>query len=121
MKKLAFIALIALLSVSCSKEQRINRKIDGEWKLKMYNGGGVSDGLIETYTFSKDKKGKGIGVYKYVYGNTNSSIPFDYYITNDDISLKYDQGSSVYTVELKDKNNLMLTDSKGNLSEFEKQ
>lgn len=61
MKKIVFLtfACTTILATSCSKEAKLNRKIDGTWKIKTVEGVAVSEADKYTYAFEKDKKGKG--------------------------------------------------------------
>lgn len=121
MKKLAFFAIIALVLISCSKEQRTSRKLDGTWKLTKFNGEGVPEGLIETFTFSKDKKGKGDGTYKYSYGNFNQNIALQYVVVKENLNITYDGGSESYTILTLEKGLLEIKDEDGEIATYEEQ
>jgi hypothetical protein len=61
MKKIIFfsISVITILLTSCSKETKLNRKIDGDWLLIEMNDQKVTDQEELIYSFEKDRKGKG--------------------------------------------------------------
>jgi hypothetical protein len=69
-------ALVMLVMVSCSKEAKLNRKIDGVWNVVTYDGAAMAEGYSTTYTFTKDKKGVGTykSVYVYPWGNSSISV-----------------------------------------------
>lgn len=58
MKKiLGIIAVAALLLTACSKEKKLNRKIDGTWDIVSVDGTDVATlGFTGTIAFNKDKK-----------------------------------------------------------------
>jgi hypothetical protein len=63
MKKFLFlsVAILAFVLGSCSKESKLNRKLDGKWDVVTFSGITPASVGITTFTieFSKDKKGKG--------------------------------------------------------------
>lgn len=60
MKKLLFaLAAVALMASSCSKESKLNKKLDGTWTVETVNGAALTGGASMEITFTKDKKGKG--------------------------------------------------------------
>src|SRR4051812_22236099 len=60
MKKLLFTILaITFIIASCSKESKLNRKLDGSWDATTINGSAMPSGSSMSMTFAKDKKGKG--------------------------------------------------------------
>jgi formate/nitrite transporter FocA (FNT family) len=58
MKKSFVFMLLAVVFVlaSCSKESKLNRKLDGTWNLSKINGAALSSGFSQKITFTKDKK-----------------------------------------------------------------
>jgi hypothetical protein len=89
------LALIAVLFSSCSKEQRLNRKLDGTWSVTSIDGNAMSSGESITMTFSKDKKGRGDFVMNFtdpIFGN--STEQGDYKLTTDEqLSFFYTDGA----------------------------
>lgn len=60
MKKLLFALMaVAFMASSCSKEAKLNKKLDGTWNVTKMNGGALPSGSSIKMTFSKEKKGKG--------------------------------------------------------------
>ena len=61
MKKFLFlsVAILAFVLGSCSKEARLNRKLDGKWELTTEDGVAVAEEDKITVEFTKDKDGKG--------------------------------------------------------------
>lgn len=57
-----FSAFIFLLASSCTKVQRMSRRIDGDWKaVKLFGEDPSAQGEEWIFRFEKDKKGKGTG------------------------------------------------------------
>jgi len=74
MKKILFLAVAILALVSCSKESRLNKKIDGTWDIVSVNGQLPSSiGLTMTIEFTKDKKGKGAFTSKITEGSSTTN------------------------------------------------
>ncbi len=61
MKKVLSIVAIAMLFIatSCSKEAKLNRKLDGEWNVTTVDGVALDASATLTFKFEKDKKGNG--------------------------------------------------------------
>ncbi len=122
MKKIAFLAVIALLFVACSKEQRQNRKIDGDWNLETYDGKGLESGETETMSFEKDKKGEGSGTYTSTYNSESYSVKFTYKIIDDKLTISITEDGvsygTIFTIkELKNKE-MTLAEPDGSLSVY---
>ncbi len=120
MKKLLFalLAVTVLVSSSCSKEKKINRRIDGSWKEVSYNGVAVPADEQSTITFSKDKKG-GTGTMSY----SIISIPFTYTLVEDKMTIVSTidgiSDTEIVTINTYEKDKLEWTDSDGDKSTFE--
>ena len=50
---------VAIVFASCSKESKLNKKLDGTWDAVTVGGTAMPSGSSMSVTFSKDKKGKG--------------------------------------------------------------
>jgi hypothetical protein len=63
MKKIIYSTIIVALVTlaSCSKDAKINKRIDGTWKVTIDDGEAVSTGDAITYEFSKSDKKEGTG------------------------------------------------------------
>ena len=60
MKKILFaVVAVALIVTSCSKESKLNKKLDGTWNVSTVDGTTLPSGASMSITFSKDKKGEG--------------------------------------------------------------
>lgn len=63
MKKILIMMIaVTLVLASCSKEARLNRKLEGTWNVQSYTQNGTPfnmTGLTRSITFTKDKKGVG--------------------------------------------------------------
>ena len=76
---------VAIIFSSCSKEHKLNKRLDGEWRVTFWGGGAIVSPASMTYTFDRDKKGKGT----YTWAYTNGTYFFD--------------GSGIYDLEKDDK------------------
>ena len=55
--KTFYALFLILLFASCSPENMLNRKLDGEWSLISVNGVKIDENYSKKITFSKDGKG----------------------------------------------------------------
>ncbi len=61
MKKIAIVSLVVLLVlVSCSKSNKLNKRLDGTWNVEKIGGSLVPNGLSYSFMFSNEKGGKGV-------------------------------------------------------------
>lgn len=99
MKKLIYAAfiLLAVAFTSCSKEARINRKLDGEWKVTSIEGQSLPTDQNMYFTFDKDGK-KGKGTYTAAMSSQESySFNFDYTLSGDKLTLTPTTGENNQT------------------------
>lgn len=60
MKKILFaLFAVTVIVTSCSKEAKLNKRLDGKWNVVTYDGTALPSGASMSITFDKDKKGKG--------------------------------------------------------------
>jgi hypothetical protein len=124
MKKLMFalLAVSVLTASSCSKEKKINRRIDGDWKEVSYAGVAVAAEDQATISFAKDKKG-GTGSVSYSGSGVTFSIPFTYSLVEDKMTIistfAGSSETSVVTINTYEKDKLEWTDSDGKKSVME--
>lgn len=125
MKKIAFILAVTLTFAvtSCSKESKINRKIQGEWKGVTIDDQAVQSGESYTMSFSKSEKdtGTGTSTYSGMFGTYTTS--FTYTIVEDKMTSVTTIGNSteteVVTINTYTKDKLEYTNSEGKKSVFE--
>jgi hypothetical protein len=98
MKKVIYatLLLVAVLITSCSKEARINRKLDGEWKVTSISGETFESGESMYFTFEKDGK-EGKGSIQYVYGTESQTNSFTYTLADDKLTLIVTDGTDIDT------------------------
>ena len=102
MKKLIYVTLmlVTIVITSCSKEVRINRKLDGEWKVTSITPHIYTSTTPEMYfTFEKDGK-KGKGSYTHAMESQSETYNFDYTLSGDKLSLTPTSGSEVGQTEI---------------------
>lgn len=113
MKKVLFmmLAIVATFITSCSKDAKINRRIDGEWQVKSI--GGVAMGSDESYVFkfNKDKKLTGDGTLTYTDSFGTDAVPFTYTVSDQKITIVADGTAEVLTVSKYEKDKVELIDS----------
>jgi hypothetical protein len=57
MKKiLSVLVVVAIVVASCSKEKKLNKKLDGEWTVVTFDGVAPTSGTSIMIKFEKDKK-----------------------------------------------------------------
>jgi hypothetical protein len=117
MKKSLFIllAVVATFIASCSKDAKINRRIDGEWKVVTIAGASIPSDESYTWKFSKDKKLTGDGTYTEVDPSGTYSTPFTYTVGSEKITLVIDGFSEIFSVNKYEKTKLELIDSSGDV------
>jgi hypothetical protein len=86
MKKIISILFaVTLLFSACSKDQRINKQLDGDWTVTKENGVPVTDPT--TYSFAKDKKGAGTFTFTSVSTYGTDSYSGTYQISDEKITM----------------------------------
>ena len=96
-----FFALFALLTITlsaCSKDRRINNKLEGTWKVTIYENVNMPDGSSLILTFDKGKKGKGTGTAVGTGFFILSNFAFVYNIDNEKMTMSHGSTVDVYTV-----------------------
>lgn len=100
MKKIFFV-LIAILTVSlssCTKDRRINNKLDGTWNVTVYENVAMPTGSSINLTFKRGNKGSGtgtcIGTGFFILSNFN----FAYDIVDEKLTMTHGFTVDVYTV-----------------------
>ncbi|MEY4216538.1 MAG: hypothetical protein RLZZ68_994 [Bacteroidota bacterium] len=113
--------LVAVLAVasSCSKDAKINRRLDGEWKVVTIAG--VAPAVDESYTllFNKIDKltGSGILTYDYVVlGQPFSTVDvFSYSVVDQKMTLIVDGTAEIWSVTKYEKDRMEMVDSDGDV------
>jgi uncharacterized protein (TIGR03066 family) len=125
MKKGLVLMMLAVVFVmaSCSKESKLNRKLDGKWNLTKIDGNALPSGYTASITFTKDKKA---GTYSstYSFAGISGTDTGTYTLEGDTkITTKSNAtGSteSTATVTEYTKTTLILTDGDGDTVEYTK-
>lgn len=77
---------VAILFASCSKENKLNKRLDGSWNVVSIDGTTLGSDLSIVFSFSKDKKGK--GTYSYTWTSMGSSnVETGTYVLTDDTKI----------------------------------
>jgi hypothetical protein len=134
MKKLLSVLVIsATVLFSCSKEAKLNRKIDGEWNVTTVDGVSLSsysgyESMV--FNFEKDKKGKGnVTITTSGTDGENQLQSINYtgtYTLNEDtkintiLNMSSQTDTIGFVVSEYDKKNLKLVDDFGQTYELEK-
>ena len=120
MKKIFTVLFVAsILLVSCSKESKLNRKLDGEWNCVTYDGIAPTAGQSLVVKFDKDKKGKGNMTWTFVDAGVTDVDTYSYVLVEDKKIIFTGTGSTAaYTdtllVKSHSKKDLTITDVDGN-------
>ena len=113
-----FIAIIAVVS-SCSKDAKLNRRLDGEWKTTSIGGETIAeywgeDGSI-TWKFEKEDKLTGSGSITYSFFGVVESEPFTYTIKDEAITLTIDGDNEIFSVTTYDTDKIEMKDAYGDV------
>jgi hypothetical protein len=113
MKKglIMFMAVIFIAVTSCSKDAKINRRIDGDWKVVSIGSEVLTSEYALTMSFKKDEKKNGSGTFTETYDGINESTAFTYNVADEKISLIVDGYAEILTVKTYEKDKLELIDS----------
>jgi uncharacterized protein (TIGR03066 family) len=128
MKKILAIVALAttVMFTSCSKENKLNKKLDGTWNVTSYDGQTVSSDEIMKFEFEKDKGGKG----KLTYTEGNANVKFSYSgtyeldkdeVINATLTVLGDTETWKIVVSDYSKDKMTATDENGSKIEFEKE
>ena len=118
MKKSLFILLFILVSLtfsSCSKDAKINRKIDGEWNVVTIGGEPLDVNTSYVFKFIKDKKLTGDGTLTETWGTSTYVSPLTYSVADEKIICVLDGYAEVLSILTLEKDKLELIDSDNTL------
>lgn len=116
MKKLLFVFVaVAFILASCSKENKLNRRLDGDWNVVSYGTETIPSGSSIVLSFSKDKKGLGTYVVTMNFDGDISTETGKYELEKDEkITMTSNESGStpdVFTITEYSKTDLKLKDS----------
>lgn len=124
-KVLALLVAVTMLFSSCSKEKKLNRKLDGKWDIESFSGVPPKAGESISVIFNKDKK-EGTFSIKVTQNGFSVAIKGKYTLTEDEIITltptdltNYD--ILVFTVTKYDKQDLTLTQSDNTVWKLKKE
>ncbi len=109
--RILFFSIVLIILTSCSKEQRTNRKLDGEWNATVFMGYTPNSDESYTFTFNKDKDGEGTGTVKEVDGFYTDVYGMQYFIKNDRLTMIIDQDALVFTISSMTNQKITLIDT----------
>jgi hypothetical protein len=104
-------AVIFIAVSSCSKDAKINRRIEGEWKVVSIGNEVLSSNYTLTMKFIKDEKKNGSGTITEVDNGTSETTSFTYNVSDEKITLVVDGIAEVLTVKKYEKEKLEFLDS----------
>lgn len=115
MRKTAFIflALVALVLASCSKDAKINRTIQGDWKTVSIAGVALEAGESLIWTFNKEDKLTGSGTTTYTFAGVSYTDAFTYSVADQKITAVVDGEAEVLSVTKYEKDEVNLVDADG--------
>ncbi len=120
MKKVLFalLAMTVLVASSCSKEKKINKRLDGTWKAVMLDNDVLTSTESAEFTFTKDEKDNGTGIMSLKDGEFTLALTFTYTLVEDKMDMIVDflgeKDTIMYTVTKYDKTDLELVDRETN-------
>jgi hypothetical protein len=126
MKKIAFLSLVVLfVMASCSKSNKLNKRLDGTWNVVKTGGNALPTGTSYTFKFTKEKDGKGAFEQTYTFSPLPSSTATGTYSLVDDtkiiLTLGANQIVDTLTVLEYNKTDLKVTDTDNITWELKKQ
>lgn len=105
-KLLSLVVAVTMLFASCSKERKLNKRLDGKWEVETMASGGFSIspsafGMSMVFEFSKDKKDNGTVTLTYTEMGVSETQKGSYTLDKDEkITIKMDgEESQEMTVE----------------------
>lgn len=117
MKKGLLVLLVAVIAVvsSCSKDAKINRRLDGEWTVATI--GGVAPEATESYVmkFIKEDKLTGNGTFTYTFMSQSYTDAFTYSVLDQKITLILDGTAEIFSVTKYEKDRMEMVDTDGDL------
>ena len=117
MKKGLLVLLVAVLAVvsSCSKDAKINRRLDGEWTVATI--GGVAPEATESYVmkFIKEDKLTGNGTFTYTFMSQSYTDAFTYSVLDQKITLILDGTAEIFSVTKYENDRMEMVDTEGDL------
>lgn len=120
-KKYFLFALLGLLLLTaCNKDQRISRKIDGDWEAIVFMGSTPDPDEKIIFSFDKDKNGEGKGTIELKDNWGTEVYGINYFVKNDYLTIIADEDPVVYTITSMDRKTIKLTDSYGDATILEK-
>ena len=107
-------AVLAVVS-SCSKDAKINRRLDGEWQVVSI--GGVAPEATESYVmkFIKEDKLTGNGTLTYTFMSQSYTDAFTYSVLDQKITLVIDGTAEIFSVTKYEKDKMEMIDTDGDL------
>ncbi len=109
------LAFVAAVVVSCSKDAKINRRIDGEWRVLSIGGYPLEDGETIIFKFEKDRKTNGDGTLTWTNSAGTEVSAFTYSVSDQKITMTLDGTTEVLTVTKYEKDDLQFSDSDNDL------
>jgi hypothetical protein len=117
MKKGLLVLLVAVLAVvsSCSKDAKINRRLNGEWNVVSI--GGVAPEATESYVikFIKEDKLTGNGTFTYTFMSQSFTDVLTYSVLDQKITMVIDGTAEIFSVTKYDKDRMEMIDTDGEL------
>ncbi|MES2588607.1 MAG: hypothetical protein V4622_06455 [Bacteroidota bacterium] len=113
MKKVLFalLAFSALTFSSCSKDAKINRRIDGSWNVVSIDGETMPSGSSYVMNFTKDKKTTGDGSIVVTDGGATETLAFTYSVTDEVLTFVHDGITETLKVKTYEKKKIEFVDS----------
>lgn len=105
------LAVFATVAFSCSKDAKINRRIDGEWKVVSLGGFAIPVDESIIFKFIKEDKLAGDGTLTEISSSGTYATPFTYVVGSEKITIVIDGTSEILSVLTYDKDKLELIDS----------
>lgn len=106
---------VAVIASACSKEKKLNRKLNGDWDIVTMDGTALPSGTTATISFDKDKKA-GTYVFTMTAGGVTDTENGTYELIEDTKIIMTENGSTDKDTSLVasySKSDLKITDTDG--------
>ncbi|MDH4472708.1 MAG: hypothetical protein QE487_08855 [Fluviicola sp.] len=110
-----FIAVLAIvfIALSCSKNQRVSKKLEGSWTAKVYQGVETTSSFGASFTFAMEKRGEGTGSARYIIAGEAFESDMTYFVKNSRITIVSGNEATFFDILQQEDSKLILKDVAG--------
>ncbi|HLP53743.1 MAG TPA: hypothetical protein VK151_01890 [Fluviicola sp.] len=113
MKPVIAVLAIVLIAFSCSKNQRVSKKLEGSWTAKVLDGVETTSDFGASFTFAKEKNGEGTGSARYVISGEAFESDMTYFVKNSRITIVSGNEAVFFDILQQEDSKLILKNPEG--------